>query len=240
MLVRPWLFGTLITNNALTLVRSSNQNARHADAPQFDITTGDLSIEAWVNPASQPADTELYAIIAKFSAGFQRSYYFSYAQLAPQFKIVMLTMDNGNVLHAERWIRTLPTGEWNHLALAWDTSAAPSPHGTLWLNTVDQGAPDEDTAPNITNIKNSSTAFRIGMSEDGTLGYDGMLFDVRFWNKMITGPEVAAGWRTIQDPATANLVGNWYVGDADHLDHTVNGNDLTPANNPTFANTGPY
>lgn len=241
--VRPtaWFFdGGPVTENAVNLVRTTPSYAWHADNALFDITTTDLSIEAWVNATSAPdAGGERHPILSKWGGGIQKSYTFSYALLSDQLLVELQTQDNSPSLYGERWIKTLTVGEWFHLAIAWDTDGATGEHGTLWIDTVDQGAPDFNSSTNRTNIFNSSSVFSLGWNNQLS-GWDGKLFDVRFWSGQITGPQVAANWKTIQDPATANLIGNWYVGNVDHDDYSDSNLDLTPVNTPTFTTPGPY
>lgn len=81
----------------------------------------------------------------------------------------------------------LYTGEWFHTVMQWDSSEGKM---TVYLNGRSQ------ITGNRANLVNAdlsnSRAFTIGATETGAQAYDGLIDDVRFYNKILSDSEVQA------------------------------------------------
>jgi len=174
---------------SLDLELSSSQYGWVADNADLSIT-GDITIEAWIKLEQLPSTAGLpFCMVSKYisdTAG--RSYRF---EINASDKILWAYTSDGEggtftySVSDAVIVDGDDVGVWVHLAGSFDVSG---PTATLYKN----GSPVADTVTGSANsIKDSTTDFVIGASEEGTAAYfDGKIKDARVWNDIRTGQEI--------------------------------------------------
>ncbi len=173
-----WAVGKV--GKGLSLTRASSQYGYIADNASLSLT-GDVSIEAWIKPASVTAATK-YTIAGKWD-GANVSY---------------LLEQNGDelIIYADtamRYVYTKSTnlvaGTWYHVIATIDVSAAESAiyvngiRQTVWINT---GTP--------ASIGDDAGRFQIGVTDSTTTAanfYDGVIDNVKLFNTALTPAQAA-------------------------------------------------
>ncbi len=114
-------------------------------------------------------------------------------------------------------------GEWHHVAAAVDVSAK-----TVSLYIDGSSVSSTPAVQNASSIKNGTADFKVAGNNDCKI------YEVRVWNTLKTGAEIAANYTKNCRGDEKNLVGLWQYRN-NCLDETNNNNDLTPANSPTYS-----
>ena len=99
---------------------------------------------------------------------------------------------------------TIPLKTWTHIALTYDGEKM-----KLYINGVKDS---EHTGVAVT--PNGFNTLYAGGTEDGTLGFDGRLSDLRVWDTARTDEEIAANYAKRLTGAEAHLQGYWPLGQA--------------------------
>jgi sugar lactone lactonase YvrE len=226
--VTPWSVPQGANTYAATLVRSSNQFFSAPDSPSLSVT-GDMTIEAWVKPASQPSSGS-YTIVSKSNeSGGQESFGLRYFN--NNGTNVLDAWIDGNPPHATI-AKTIPTGQWTHIAMVYFASAGSI---TFYVNGVQAGATQTGLA---NSIYDSTAAFLIGSYDDGVPStlFDGEVDDVRLWATARTQAQISSTMTSELSGSEPNLRAYWKL-DNTLSDSTANGNTLLNNNSATFENT---
>ena len=146
--------------------------------------TGMLSFCAWINGDSWGSGTDVDAIVRKGDANPNNF------GLAISDGRVELLLD-GNDGSGIRGNTVLSTGQWYHVAATWDGATA-----KLYVNGVLDNSPG---TARVGTIATDTRPLYIG-GRAGADYFDGMLRDVRIYNRTLTASELIDG---------ASLVGHW-------------------------------
>ena len=225
--------------HSIDLERGSSQSLSITDASQTGLDfTGDFSLETWVKVESAVDGTSLeYNFISKYlPAGNQRSYSWNYAYNGGTELIQLLTSDDGSSVAVLSVTRTLPTGDWIHLALTYDASAGLA---KFYFDGSQEGG---DQTGGKTSILNGTSPFEIG-AQAGGFQFDGLMDDTRAWSDIRTTAEIADNRSLELVGNESNLEGYWKLNN-DLLDSTSgaqeNSNDLTNNNSAVFSTDVPF
>lgn len=139
-------------------------------------TTAALSVTGWIRATSFGSGTDVDLILRKGDANPNNW------QLSIANRRIEMCLD-GNDGSAFQGNTTLNTGQWYHVAGTWDGSRV-----RLYLNGVLDNTPATKAAPIGTDTRPVYLGGRSG-STDVT---NGVLDDVRFYNRALTAAEVAA------------------------------------------------
>lgn len=224
---------------SLDLERSSNQNASISDASQTGLDiTGDLTFEQWMKIEQLPSTAGgEFDLISKSDGASDNSYYLRinssdkvevyYTSDGSFGSITIIVSDNAVLLSSD-------VGKWVHIAVAVDVSAQVA---YIYKNGVLQSS--AASATGSTSIHDSAQAVTIGGSGASGGATDAKIKDVRVWNDIRTGTEIADNMSVLTLPSTTNLQARWLF-DGDYLDETSNNNDLTGGNSPVFSPDVPF
>jgi hypothetical protein len=193
--------------------------------------TGDFTVEAWVKPESISA---AHTIVSKWGAG-QGSYWIGFELDGPYRKLFVNLSPNGTTEVDKKLIYDMGTGTWRHLAVscrivsfgACDIYVDAQLVGTL------TGFPS--------NIFSGTGRFEVGTAEAGRM-HDGLLDEVRVWNKARTQSEIANDYRAILLGTEPGLVAYYSFDGASGsvTDKSLRGNHLTASGTMLFVTTTPF
>ena len=204
------------------------QFASISDAGQLGLDiTGDLSIEAWVKPESSGIDR---AVVTKYDGDAnERSFYFGIYDDEVRF----LVSENGSGSSSQTASAAdtpLTVDVWQHIAVTYHAGSGTAIH---YLN----GAHDGQSSAHKTAIADRDAPVAVGAAFDnGTPNhfYDGLIDDVRVWNQVRTGAEIAQERYMELDGSEIGLAAYWRF-NADLQGETANQNDLTDAGTPGYS-----
>lgn len=157
---------------------------------------------------------------------------------APENQIQLAT-SNGNLTDAS-WV--LPTKEWVHVALTWDSADGSV---NLYLNGIKKG--DTKTSNyrskvnwgiHYNNESESQRGFWVGYSYKEDRDLRGDICEVRVWNRVLTADEIKdKNHFYMVEPDADGLVSYWKFDEGSGSsikDYTVNGNHLVASSAPTW------
>lgn len=223
----PYSAFAAYATKSLTLVAASNQYATIADNASLSVT-GNLTLEAWVNPTDTPTASAAYTIESKYlSTGNQRSYWLTYRDLAgtPNLSlIVSSTGGTGAGITNFNHIVTLSTGTWTHVAVVYKTDGS----AEFIINDTSV----ETVTGGVTSIFDGTANFRVGQTDNGDAAFNGKISLARVWATTRTAAQITASYCTALG-ATTSLQAE-YTFDSVYTDNSGNGNTLTAVNTPTF------
>jgi len=229
---RLWIVRNILVGNvaSIDLELSSSQFLSITDASQTGLDiTGDITIEAWVNPETQ---TVMQIVSKRNDQGSQKSYDFIYTGTL----LVLGISDNGSSREEISKAQVLPNGTWAHVAVVWTASTSTA---EFFVNGSSIGT----SAGAKTAIFNSTSDFMIGAFTDGagtvTSFWDGLIDQVRVWDDKRTSTEILENKDKQLTGAEANLQGCWGFPN-DLLDKTSNDNDLTNNGSAVFSTSVPF
>ena len=129
----------------------------------------------------------------------------------------------------------LTAGAWKHVAVTWISASHIS---EFFLNGNSLGT----SLGTFTAIHDNASTFQIGMYKNATVPtafYNGEIDDVRVWNAVRSAANILVN-KDIQIAASTVNLQAYYQLNNNWTDATANGNDLTPANAPTFTADVPF
>lgn len=218
---------------SLDLESGSTQYAAIANGSQTGLgLTGDFTIEAWIWIESDTGNDQTIAGKWNGTAG-QRSYAFSYNKTSNELKLFVRNSADDTSGSAVKAV-TLPLSSWNHVAVAFDISAASA---EFFVNGATLGTAT-GTLP--TTILNGTASFAVGGIEvDSTPSslFDGKLKYVRVFSDLRSSAEIVTDMVS-NSVANADLEGEWSF-ESVYTDGSGNGNTLTSSGSPTFASSVP-
>lgn len=221
---------------SLDLESSSSQYASRADEAAISIT-GNLSIEAWVNFESLPANNTLVSIVAKYlETSSNRSYAFFFQNLGGVYKLGVRISSTGanDVVKTVDW--TPSTATWYHVAVVYTAAGGTA---DFYVGGVQQGA-QQTSLPN--SIADTTTALIVGADSGFGSGvadfFDGKISLVRLWNTARSSAQISANICNVFGTAETGMVGEWSLNDV-YTDASGNGLTLTASGSPVFATDVP-
>lgn len=175
-------FVTGLIGNAMNLSRASSQSFSIADGSQTGLDiTGDLTMAAWINLASDPFTNESYPIISKgFEANVARAYIFSVQDLSGTNYLYFQSAATG-AGGAGLFVTWSPsTSTWYHVACVYNSSAG---EVSFFVNGSQQGA----TQTGAQALFSGSGTFYIGY---GGEYFDGKIDMAGIWNSQLTSAQL--------------------------------------------------
>ena len=220
---------------AIKLARASSQYLSSADSASLSIT-GDLTIEAWLNPASNPTSGQVYAIVSKYDdsgANNQHSYYFFYLNDAGTIKLKFITSSDGTTDSVREVVYTLIANVWQHVAVTFNSVAGEC---KFYVNGIQVGATQIGMK---SGIYDSTALFTIGSKSTILEHWDGKIDDVRIWNTTRTAAQIFDNMQVELAGNESGLQGYWKFNSSLN-DATSNANNLTNNNGATFTIDVPF
>jgi YD repeat-containing protein len=161
-------------------VESTESNyATAPDSPSLSIT-GDITIEGWIKPESQPSDSRM-RIAAK-----NQAYYFGYSKIGT-YRLELFIIDPDGVNYDELLIQDtnpiIPTGTWAHVAVTWKAATKTA---KFYVNGVQVGSDQVGTRGVLVD---SAGSLDIGRSSSGSY-FDGAIDEVRIWHTVRTATDL--------------------------------------------------
>lgn len=215
---------------------TANQNLSHADTAALDLS-GQISLMAWCNLTQLPSTAgDEFGIICKFlNAGDDKAYYLKWDDAADKLNIVMSLNGADNFINSDG-ATSVVAGVWTHAAMTYDQVRV-----KLYIN----GVQDLDQAE-TDGLFNSSQPLRIGSRSDQSDDYDGLLDDVRIYDRGLSAAEIETIFAAEgTDGIVENIVARWFLdeqapgvtaaGAGSIKDLGPNGLNLTPNNSPVYA-----
>jgi hypothetical protein len=208
-------------NEGVLQVDAQNSWANVGDANALDIT-GDLTLEAWINPQGPGSSGSLGGVIA----GKENAYLLS---RNTDGSIQFALNGPGGTWN---WTDTgydAPLDTWAHLAMTYDASARTVKlyaNGELVSTSTDGFIP--------TSLTSGTGAFAIGGRPAIDEEFDGLIDDVRVWNDLRSADEIRENYDQKLSGSENGLAGYWNFDDINGTtvqDGTANNNDGTLAGN---------
>lgn len=223
---------------SLDLESGSSQYASIVDGSQTGLDlANDFSIEAWIRLESTGAAK---IIAAKYDLS-DRAYSF-FVTATNNLQIEVSDDGSNSAGHFLRFTTDSAIDNeflWNHVAVTFDISAETS---VFYLNSSVMSNSITSGTGIGAGLKNSAAPFSLGVWDiSGTAArfFDGKIDDVRVWNDIRSGAEIAANYKTELVGNEAGLVGYWKLNN-NYLDETTNNNDLTASGGPVFTMDLPF
>lgn len=230
--------GNVYPNVGANFVSASSQylSITNANGPNLSPGTGNLSVEAWINPASVAADQ---GICGKGSftnsAGDAPGWRMGVSAAA---KAYFICGDNGDAVQASAIGATsLVAGVWYHVLFTADRAGS----GTLYLNGVSDASMSLAAE---TATWNSTADFVIGTSKatGGGLSrfFNGVIDCAGVWQRLFSAGDIAASYnggigRALRNVGSRTSLIAWYDLDG-LLTDPISGYNLT--NNASVSFTG--
>jgi|GEM_PF-2372302 len=240
--VMIFLVGTSLVqaanSHSLSLSRGAAQYASLTNASSTGLNlNGDITIESWVKPSSQPSGNDVYTIVSKWDSDNNgRSYYFSYGAIGGNTKMFCGVSNSGTTNPVVTFSQTLNTNVWYHVAMVYVSSTG---NCNIFVNGSSIGSNATDSG----GAYISAASFAIGAQMDNLPSqfFDGKVDDVRVYNRALTSSEIQDAF---QNPI--ELVGNesglaayWKLNNG-FADSTSNNNLLTNGNSASFSSDTPF
>ena len=212
-----------VTGNALDFSETSDDGQVSMGGPENLRVTGNFTLEAWIYPTGNGSHPIWGGIIMNKEGEYE---------LARNSKGVLIwAIKNTNP--GWIWQSTnyyVPEKEWTHVALVYNQSQVKIYiNGVLFHTAVSTGA--------VGDLITDQNDFRIGGRQSSAQFFNGIIDEVRVWNKARSGDEIA---KTYNDTLSANyyasadsgLIGYWrldkttYLGDGVYTvkDFSINSN----------------
>ena len=168
------------------------------NSANLDFGTSNFTISAWVN-TNNGTKTNLTAIVSKWSLPDSEGYYLQYA---PSSKTWYFGWAPNSFLSTAH---NISDGNWHFVAGVRTGLASAELYvdGQLIGSTATlSGSSDSDAPWNIGRLTDSTVT---GLARH----FDGLVDDVRIYNRALTGGEVAALMDCVDGPGGGDLVGYW-------------------------------
>ncbi len=153
-----------------------------ASAPELDLSGGEFTIEGWINPDAS-GDGNLHTIVNKSTANIDIDYRLA---IHTDGRLRVDVGGLGNTVFSDR---TVPTGQWTHVASVQNTDTGEI---RLYINGAVVGA------GNVGASATSTANLLIG-AHDNTLGlntevelFDGLIDDVGIYSRALDAAEILA------------------------------------------------
>ena len=175
---------------AALLDRASTEKISCAHQSSISLS-GDLSLELWINlDIAVPSGSHMF-LCSKASGSFASDGW-SMWLTDDGFGSHILNWLTGNGAGAYQhvtWTWNPSATTWYHVALTYDVSQAQADEATLYIDTVDQGAPGISNANNFSSIGTNTDPLVWG-ELDG-LAFDGKMCEIRLWDHVRTSTQIS-------------------------------------------------
>jgi hypothetical protein len=197
---------------AVDLEASESDYLSVADSSSLSIT-GNMTIEFWFKPESQPATDDNFSLLSKFkfTGSNDRSYNFFYADVGGTKVLGGAISDDGTNTDQRTVNQSLTNGTWYHLAMTITPANAVATEFEWFLDGSSIGNGDTtDADDSATAIYDGVAQLNIGARDNGGSKFaDGQFDDVRIWNDIRTSTEINNNKSLHLSGNEANLVAYW-------------------------------
>mgnify|MGYP005625217041 FL=1 len=213
-------------SNYVLNLNGNNEYAYYADNSNFEPAS--WSIQAWIDPAAVPTNSDNDWIIHK-----NKTYRLGLEYTASGVEVVGALRSNSayhSVESGDQSFYVTTGGGWYHVVLTFD-----NPNLVLYVNGDEK---DTNSNSDYSTI-NQNSEFSIGRRYDtGTLYYNGRIDDVSFWNTGLSANAVAALYNSGSGLSASTNSGNYtsssnlvlYLKMEQNLDDSANSYDFTGGN----------
>ena len=172
--------------------------------------TGDLTLEAWINPAAGViASGDNSGILSKYSgAGGNRSYQLS---ITNDRELQMIVTGNGQFSNAALFTSSvlIPLDEWSYVVGVYDADPT-TPTMSLYINGVEDTSATLSGASIPTAIFSGTAPLLIGYqfdvtSSSPTRAFDGLIDEAAVYDRALSSAEILDHYNTIPEPASLLL-----------------------------------
>ncbi len=225
-------------NGAASFPGGSNNYVSLPDTAALDFA-GSWTLSAWVNNSNLPGSAGNAFIINRDNNVSKTAYVLEIdhhqgCPAAGQSWRVSF-QDSGGTQHMACYAATINTGTWYHVVGVWDASAF---NLMIYVNgTLDVTQNTGASVPVIT----SGSGLRVGSDGGGTSRWNGVLDDVRLYNRVLSAAEITTLYNWHVSPPSSGLAGRWKFdesGGTTASDSSGNVNNGTLTNGPTFTSAG--
>lgn len=220
--------------HSLDLESTNSQYATAGDTASLSIT-GNLTLECWFKPESQPATNNNFGLLTKTNSDTQRSYKFFYQDLAGTTSLQLGISSDGSSQTNVGVNQTLSNGTWYHIAVVYTAAGGTADfyvNGSQ-IGTQQSGLP--------TSIFDSSASFALGATRDSAVFVehaDGKFALARVWSTTRTASDLSNNYCNTLG-ATANLAAEWSLQQV-YDDTSGNSNTLSQSPSaPSFSADAP-
>ena len=211
--------------------------------------TGDMTIEAWVNPddfAITNGASQVIAAFANVESGAEQG--------VNNRLYTLQILSNGDILYSHEaddgtsqfgltFDANLSVNEWAHISMTRDDA---SKSVSVFVNGEQVGAaqtyatsPDNGTASSLYVGKSEDTSAPTGV-------FDGQMADLRIWNTTRSQAEIIEGMQGYVPGDSPGLVSNWRMNDdigtttaGTSIEDSAGSNNGTTVGAPVFSSTAP-
>ncbi len=183
----------LIGRGALALDTSTTTSYVDTNDADYEISTGNITLEAWIKPNALPTGTARSTILSKWT--HDPNEYTGSATTAASDQAYRLSLISSGIsldlsrgsggsaaLHAFSFGYKPTVSLWTHIAVTYDSSSATA---TLYVNGEASGTARSSATSNTIN-SSSTASFKIGGELNNSAvaanGFNGSITDVRIWN----------------------------------------------------------
>ena len=201
--------------------------------------TGDISIEMWIKleHLPNPSEDKSSPLVSK-DVGDQSGYHIFISPLAePKLNFIFYSgVWPGHYTrgYCDTAFTESDVGVWKHIAVVADVSTDTI---TFYFDGIAQTT--TYTYRNAHAIADNNGDFTIGKNGEAVNYFDGKIDEVRVWNDIRSGSEIANNYQIELVGNEAGLVGYWKLNNS-FSDETANNNDLTAVNSPAFSTDLPF
>lgn len=227
--------GTAFATNTASLSLNGSQYAYILDSTQSGLKIkGDITIEAWIDPATLPSSGGVKELICKRNSS-GHSYAMRIYNNAGTYELAFLWTTNGSDFTSfSKNLNGLSISVWTHVAT---TLTAGTGTIDFYKNGTTIGS---STLGHTTSIYDSNAPVAIGANASSTVVdiFIGLIDEVRIWNLVRTAAEIAANYNKELAGNEVGLV-SWYRFNND-LTSSAIANTLTNVGGATFSTSVPF
>lgn len=230
----------MATNSHSLLFNGSTQHGAVASPTElFGLTA--LTAEFWFYPVAAASGKWLFSV-GTVAAGAQISYQFNLQDTPVKMRARCAV---GSTIAGLTGSTTITTGKWWHCAMTYDGANVRLYLGDTTTDDASEGTPAALTGTlNTPNTSNDSAFIgAIGLTNETDIGNWSNVYidELRVWNTAQSLATINAN-KTKQITSDPNLVGYWSMnnGSGSTATDSVNSNNFTLTNSPTWSTTVPF
>jgi len=166
-----------------------NDYVQVLDSPSLTFNN-QITITAWIKPTLHPSGW--YDIVGKSNSEFR---FVVHSDGSQQQLVFLVSDDEATWSYAVSGLGTLKANEWQFVAVTFDSGNVTFYiNGEKYVKTIDR-----------TTIFDSSNALKIGWYYE-TYYFDGLIDEVRIYNRALSDSEIKWNYQNPDDPITDGLV----------------------------------
>lgn len=229
-----WRSLSTTNTESIDLEKNSSQYLSITDAAQTGLDiTGSISISLWVKLESLIPTNNAWGLVCKSNTlTGNRAYCLAYEDDSGTSQYLDFRYSGDGTSANDtigRYTVTLLPNHWYHIAVTADVA-----HQVVkyYVDGVEHSATNPQSLSSA--IYNSTAPLRIGAGNQADNPFDGLIDDVRIWNRVRTPAELAADFNRELGGGERELMGYWKL-DGTLKDETDNHNGLTNNNAAVYS-----